>query len=211
MASFFDPRRLGMGIGWGGIGDANVVFKRKFRWTMEVIGNGCKVYIPPMFVTVAARPHVTFEEVEVNFLNKKTFWAGKPTWEPITVTYLDTAGGWYNTTTWGILAWLSAVYDFNDPLRRERQSTKRWNYIANVKLTMYDGCGKQMEEWILKDAWPAAANFGDVDYSVSDVANIELTLRYSDVLYSATCGLRGLGCLCGECEDPSATPQVQNV
>ena len=181
----FNPSDQGMGIGTVGIGDSGVVFKRKFRWTLAIRNQsgGCDFNIPPHFVTVAARPSISFEETEINFLNDKTWIPGKATWEPITVSFLDTN---QNDST-ELLKWLTAVFDFTTPTSK-KMSSKRAGYSGVVTLTMYDGCGTSMEEWELQDAWPQAINWGDLDMSSSDIATIELTLRYSMVKYTAKCG-----------------------
>jgi hypothetical protein len=194
----FDPSQ-GMGVGLVGIGDVSTVFKRKFRWTLELSAGGgtsCgttnqnQVY----FVKVAARPSVTFEETEVHFLNDKIYIPGKPTWEPLTVTFLDSN----KFGSADLLAWLTAVYDFSKPSSR-KMSSKRSGYCATVNLKMYDGCGTIMETWTLGDAWPQAMDFGDLDMSSSEIADVQVTLRYSMVTYEAGCGSTFSPCSCQGC------------
>ena len=179
----FNPASQGMGIGSVGIGDPQTVFKTKFRWTFEVEGYDCSFRIDPHFVKVAARPSISFEEIEINFLNDRTWIPGKATWEPVTVTFLDSNKG--NGVQ--VLSWLLAVYDFNEPTSK-KMSSKRTGFSGKATLTMYDGCGTVMEIWTLLDAWPQAVNFNDLDYSSSNIADIEMTLRYSQVKYIVGCG-----------------------
>ncbi len=183
----FDPARQGMGIGRIGIGDPNVVFKRKFRWTLEIAGNG--FVIPPFFCKVAARPNISFEETEINFLNDKTWLPGKASWEAITVTYMDVAGILGNGATGANLAlyqWLVNVFDFSSPISKKMNS-KLCGYAGRASLILWDGCGTPLETWTLLDAWPQAINFGDLDYSSSDTVDIELTMRYSQVNFVHNC------------------------
>lgn len=42
--------------------------------------------------------------------------------------------------------------------------------------------------YILKDAWPSAINFGDLDFSSSDVTTIEMTLRFSRISHGGLDG-----------------------
>jgi hypothetical protein len=194
MPGGFNPASQGMGIGPVGIGDPNVIFKRKFRWTLEVEGKGCQFKVPPYFVKVAARPSITFDETEVHFLNEKMYIPGKATWEPLSVTFLDTN----QSGSSQLLKWLTAVFDFSEPTSK-KMSSKKESYVGEVTLTMYDGCGSPMERWTLSDAWPQAINFGDLDYSSSEVADIQVTLRYSQVKYISQCG-EGLNrCDCKGC------------
>ena len=194
----FNPAFEGMGVGgWLGVGGVNVTFKRKFRWTLEIRGKqgGCDFYVPPHFVQIAARPQVTFEEVEINFLNRRTWWPGKPTWEPITVTYFDAVGNHGQQTPHQLIRWLSAMYTIG----KDRMSSRRNYYLGEAELFLLNGCGQKMERWLFLDAWPQAVNWGDVDYSSSDIATIELTLRYSDVRYWPGCGRALNLCGCGSC------------
>lgn len=181
-------------MGIGRLGNSDLVFKRKFRWTLRWEGfcNGRKV--PEHFVKLAARPSLTIEETEINFLNAKTWIPGKGTWETITVTYYDV-----NTQdNIDLYTWLAAVYDFARP--GQLNQGRRSDYAAIGTLTLYDGCGASMEEWKLKDAWPQSINFGDLDYSNSEEVTIELTIRYSQVEYTSLCPKRDIPVCCTPCQ-----------
>src|SRR4051812_15164023 len=95
------PGRRSMGI--GKLGDRGLSIKRKFRWTLSIFpycnassGSGTTNAaanavqgIGPNFVKSSQRPNFDIEEQELNFLNAKTWIAGKLTWQSITVTYID--------------------------------------------------------------------------------------------------------------------------
>lgn len=173
---------INMGI--GRLGGGNVLHKRKFRWTFEVLkgfGNDAVVLVPEHYVKMAARPNVSIEETEIHHLNAKTYIPGKGTWETITVTYYDVAelNGDGNVGLW---SWLANVYDFTNPTTL-KQNSIRSNYAGNAVCTLYDGCGSPLEAWTLGDCWPQAVNFGELDYSSSEECTIEVTLRYSNVAY----------------------------
>jgi hypothetical protein len=175
------PTKRSMGI--GKLGDSRLSLKRKFRWTLQILpyckSNGA---IGPNFVKTAARPNYDIEEVELNFLNAKTWIAGKLTWQSITVTYIDAgAVDLKNLYQWiGQNAQLNNSVDFN-------QGTSFNDYAARAQLVLYDGCGNPMEAWQLDNVWPQAVNFGELDYSSSEEVTIELTLRYDQVCYNSYC------------------------
>lgn len=180
-----------MGIGL--LGAVNLVIKRKFRWTFEV---NSPVKVPKDFVKLAARPNLSIEETELNYLNAKTWIPGKASWETISVTYYDVA----NSANMGLWSWIAHVYDcFSDDTAYQKlwMGTAKSDYAGEAELTMYDGCGDTLERWTLLDAWPQAINFGELDYSSSEEATIELTLRYSQVRYFNACGgqIEGAGCM----------------
>src|SRR6516162_10161528 len=82
----------GQDMGMGDLGLADVIFKRKFRWTFS-IQTACNNYtVPASIVKLAARPNLTIEETEINYLHGKMWIPGKGAWETITVTYYDIAG-----------------------------------------------------------------------------------------------------------------------
>lgn len=169
-------------MGMGELGGPTLVFKRKFRWTFEITGlcNGDEV--PKHFVKLASRPNISIEETEINYLNAKTWIPGKATWETITVTYYDVA----TNENQKLYNWLASVYNFVDPLK-STQGKHRSDYSGTGTLHLYDGCGVPLEVWTMRDVWPQSINFGELDYSSSEEATIELTLRYSQVAYESLC------------------------
>jgi hypothetical protein len=188
--------RMGIGV----LGDDNIVFKRKFRWTFTVEDICGSSAIPESFVKLAARPNLSIEETEINFLNAKTWIPGKGSWNTITVTYLDVAnvaGSTVKPESPGspdnIYKWLASVYDFRGKAAgatpgQLNNGSRRRDYAAVGVLKLYDGCGGILETWLLEDMWPTEVNFGDLDYASSDNVEIELTLRYSNVEYTPGCG-----------------------
>ena len=180
-------------MGIGQLGFKNLVFKRKFRFTFELSEICGQRTVPKHFVKLAARPSLTVEETEINFLNAKTWIPGKASWETITVTYIDVA----SNEMQNLYSWLASVYDFTDPIQLSMGS-QRQDYSAVATIKMWDGCGQLIDTWILRDVWPTAINFGELAYDNSENAEIELTLRYSDVKYESTCP--------GFTIDPCCTP-----
>ena len=171
--------------------NGNLVFKRKYRWTFELRPFCKRGTIPTYFVKLAARPSLTIEETEINYLNGKMWIPGKGTWETTTVTFYDLSDG--STGLADLYTWLATTYDFTDPVKL-KQSSKIGSladgkgYSCNGALKLYDGCGTMMEEWDLSNMWPQAVNFGELDYSSSEEVTIEVTLRYSQVRYINYCG-----------------------
>lgn len=186
-----DKKPMGIGV----IGQPDIVFKRKFRWTFEILGfcDNEKNIVPEHFVNVASRPNLAIEETEINHLNAKTWIPGKASWETITVTYMDVA----HSEMRSLWNWLATTYDFTDPVNLRQGEKRDWD--ATGLLSMYDGCGTLLETWQMQRVWPTAINFGDLDYSSSDVATIELTLRYSDVKYRSYCPEYQPEPCCGGC------------
>ncbi len=174
-----------MDMGLGSLGNSNLIFRRKFRWTFEVI-DPLQYKTAPNWCKIASRPNLTIDEQEIHFLNGWMTIPGKGKWETMTVTYYDTSEGLDN-----LFNWLVSVYEFNapNPQMHIRQASKPSEYAATCQLDMYDGCGNSMETWTLSRTWPQAVNFGELDYSSSEEQTIELTLRYAFVKLIRKCGI----------------------
>jgi hypothetical protein len=198
---------MAQAMGLGRIGGPNIIFKRKYRWTFEV--NTCAAglgTIPAYQVKLASRPNLSIEETEINFLHGKMWIPGKGSWETITVTYYDLADPTEDTGIRNLYSWLASVYDFTDPVNLY-QSSRRGDiggaitvgYAGVGTLKLFDGCGVSLETWTLKNLWPQAINFGELDYSSSEEVTIEVTLRYSEVEYEINCGAPFEPCPCVGC------------
>ncbi len=193
---------VGQPMGMGTLANSSIVFKRKFRWTFEVI-NVCSGNVPETFVKLAARPNISIEEQEINFLNGKLWIPGKGTWETIAVTYYDVAAGQSGASDMSVVySWIASVYNFTDPIRLQQSSTAA-GYSGIGVLNLYDGCGTGIEQWQLGNMWPQAINFGELDYSSSEECTVEVTLRYSQVKFVPLNGcMKPLTACCSGCSSP---------
>lgn len=168
-------------MGIGPLGAPNIIIKRKFRFTIQ-FATPCGP-VPEFFVKAAGRPQLDIDEVELNYLNAVTWIPGKGKWQPMTVTYVDVA----NRAMQGLYNWIATVYDFTDPVNLRNSEKAGWS--GTGLLTLYDGCGSPLEFWLLGSCWPQSINFGDLDYSDSETATIELTIKFSEVQYLGNCGV----------------------
>lgn len=201
--------KIPMGIGQ--LGFKNLIFKRKFRYTLEFQDICGTQSVPRHYVKTASRPNLAIEETEINFLNAKTWIPGKGSWETMTVTYIDVA----TADVAPLFNWLASVYNFTDPINLE-QGSQRQDYTATAILKLWDGCGQLLERWTMTDVWPTAINFGELDYASSDECTIELTLRYSNVKYEPICPGFEIHPCCTPCDNsntqiPPPAPNVPNT
>jgi hypothetical protein len=189
------PNRSGLGIemGLGKLASGNVVFKRKYRWTMKLDTHCDNQKIEEFYVKTTNRPQITIEETEINYLHGKFWIPGKATWEALTITFYDVADK--SNANNALFGWLATTYNFTDPIGLH-QSTLRGpdadfasgGYGCDGTLSLYDGCGTPLEEWLLFGMWPQSINFGELDYSSSEECTIEVTTRYDNARYNPLCG-----------------------
>jgi hypothetical protein len=189
-------------MGLGTLAGPKTIFKRKYRWTFAM-QTSCGD-IPDTVVKVANRPQLDIEETEINYLHGKMWIPGKAAWQTTSVTFYDVVekGGTGNNDITNLYKWLSTVYAFHSntglhqsSIRGDKGATATGNgtsnttgsiagYAGTAVLNMYDGCGEVLETWILGHVWPQSISFGELDYSSSDEATVEVTLRYSEVQYN---------------------------
>jgi hypothetical protein len=186
-------------MGIGKLGFPNLSIKRKFRYTLTIEPNCRKGVLLPIgesFVKSASRPNFDIEETELNFLNGKTWIAGKVSWQEMTVTYMDTS----SNETAALYRWIGQSAPMSPDKNNMWQGTSFKDYAATATLRLYSGCGDVMEQWTLSNVWPKAANFGELDNTSSEEATIELTLRYDQVVYVGFCPEVIFDPCCSPCE-----------
>jgi hypothetical protein len=131
--------------------------------------------IQEWFVASGSRPSITIDEVEIPFLNTSTFVAGRFLWEAIDVTFRDPIGP-------------SAAQALMEWVRLHAESvTGRMGYAAgykkDIELELLDPTGVVIEKWILQGTFLTGVNFNDLDYSSSDIADINATLRFDRAVH----------------------------
>ena len=121
------------------------------------------------FVISTSRPKMTINEVEIPFLNTSTYVAGRFNWESIDVTFKDPIGP-------------SAAQALMEWVRLHAESvTGRMGYAAgykkDIELEMLDPTGVVVEKWILQGTFLTNVDFGSLEYSDDEIADITATLR----------------------------------
>ena len=138
--------------------------KLKNRFVMSIDG------IPAYLIKTAARPSITFEEVELNHMNVKRFVKGKGTWETIEITMYDQV---VPSAAQAAMEWIRLSHE--SVTGRDGYSDF---YKKDVDFQVLGPVGDVVEQWKLKGTWIQSANFNDLDFSSSDPVEISLTLRY---------------------------------
>jgi len=189
------PRDMGLGI----IGDRSTCFRQQFRWTFSVGANrlstgnstGAPGYIgdatdnskPILPPSKAARPNLELKEMEVRHVNETVFYPGRPEWKPLNITLYHI--GPFNHDP--IFDWIMTMYDPRPGVADQdvwkapiEKSGSGQQLIQNrAILTMYDGCGEEVERWIYQHVWPQTVDWGMLDMTSSELVYIDVTLRYA--------------------------------
>jgi hypothetical protein len=140
--------------------------KRKNRFILRFPSS---LGINEWYVLSAARPSAKINATEIPFLNTSTYVAGRFVWEELRVQFKDPIGP---SASQALMEWF----------RLHAESvTGRQGYAAgykkDVELEMLDPTGVVVEKWILQGTFLTSLNFGDLDYSRDDLANVTISLR----------------------------------
>lgn len=159
---------------------ATIETRRKHRWMFATLGRGSGQFSSAELLVLqsAQRPQFKFEEPEMHHNQEVARFAGKQDWEPCTLTWYDTEQN--PDVSAGVYAWLQSVVDFpsanvNLPSVYKKQAT----------LQMVNGQGSPNETWLMCNTWPKEVNWGDLDYTDTEIATIEATMRYDRALKTA--------------------------
>ena len=183
-----------MGFQFGLERDANTCFPRKFRWLFGLdditpFPNDTSVNVLPP--RKAARPQLTFKDMEAQHLSETVFFPGKAEWKPINITLWEMPKAIGNP----VFEWVRRAYR---PEPQSGSNSKVWTpsvdcdsgqvlgegsfteqrFKRSAILFLLSGCGDCMEKWVFQNAWPQTINWGDLDMGNSEVVTVDITLRY---------------------------------
>lgn len=165
-----------MGLDYGLDGNARL-YKRKHRWLFHIddVSAGRKSggirTLPP---SRAARPNLSFQEMNAKHLNEDVYYPAKPDWKPIQLTLYDLK----TDDAHPVFEWVKKAYDPSPQIKGWFPSVGNDFIRQSVRLELYDGCGNTIEYWVYENPWPQSVNFMDLDMGSSEYLTCEITLRY---------------------------------
>ena len=138
--------------------------KLQNRFIMQI--DGINAYL----VKGMARPSIESEEVTLEHMNVTRYVKGKSRWQTIDITLYDPV---VPSAAQQVMEWVRLHHE--SVTGRDGYSDF---YKKNITFNLLDPVGAVVEEWELKGAFITSANFGDLDFSSSDPAEITLSLQY---------------------------------
>lgn len=145
--------------------------KRKNRWFFRFPS---ELGIQEWTLKSAARPKISQNETEIEFLNTSTWVVGRFIWESITVVLRDAIGP---STTQAVMEWVRL---------HSESVTGRQGYAAgykkDVEIEMIDPNGFVVEKWLLEGAMITNADFGDLSMDDDSIAEVSIELRFDRAL-----------------------------
>lgn len=154
--------------------------KFRFRGEFENFGiSNPKTELTKQIMTFA-RPQVTFDPVEIPVYNSKVYIAGRPTWNAVSVTLRDDAGGNVSRL---VGEQLQKQFDFME----QASAASGIDYKFISRIEMLDGANGNtepqiLEAWELYGCFLTDVNYNDVDYGSNDPVTITMAIRYDNAI-----------------------------
>lgn len=172
--SNFGVPLLGAGAGGGKIGLLQPKPKYRFRVRVANFGTNLDQEDITRQVLSVTKPQIEHEIVEVHSYNSRAYYAGKHSWNTITLVLYDDIT---NAASSAVLA------QQQKQLNHFEQTG--WAAGMNYKFDMFietlDGGNiKILDQWFIEGCFISGTEFGDFDYSASESSTISLTIRYDN-------------------------------
>lgn len=158
--------------------------KYRFRAVFENFGvSSDRVELTKQVASIS-RPNVNFNPFVIEAYNSKVNLVGKPSWEPVTVTLRDDAGGNVSKL---VGEQIQKQFDFAE----QASASSGIDYKFVLKFEMLDGGNganqpNVLETWELYGAFVNQVNYGEMSYTESAPAEIVLTITYDNAVQSPT-------------------------
>ena len=160
--------------------------KFRFRVSFENFGvSNPKTELTKQVMTFA-RPQLTFDPVEIPVYNSRVYIAGRPTWNAVTTSLRDDAGG---NVTRLVGEQLQKQFDFME----QASASSGIDYKFITKLEMLDGANGNiepvvLETWELYGCFLTDVNYNDADYGSNEPMTITMSIRYDNAIQTTTPG-----------------------
>jgi len=158
--------------------------KYRFRVSFENFGLGTNVTELTKQVVDFTRPSMSMEPVEIPIYNSTIYYAGKPKWETTTVNVRDDSLG---NVAKLVGEQIQKQFDFLQ--QASAVSGIDYKFITRCEIT--DGgngtaAPEILETWELYGCFLSQVNYGELNYSSSDPATIQMTIRFDNAVQKPT-------------------------
>lgn len=163
-----------IGIAGSTDGPSNVIeLRRQHRWRFETLGRGSGTWGQQelLLLQSAARPSLSFQPVEMHHNQEVAYFAGKQTWEPITLVWYDSEQN--PDISKGLYHWIETLTNMTSVNVNHPR-----NYKRQAQLAMLDGSGQVTERWTMYGTWPESSNWQELNYTGTELMTCEASMRY---------------------------------
>jgi hypothetical protein len=161
----------GFNIGGSGDGPSYVTeTRRKHRWRFKTLWDFSREIL--ILLQKANRPSVSFEEPAMHHDQEQVYFAGKQTWEPISLAWYDAVQP--QDVSEKMWEWVNSVCDIPNANVASPDDYKK----KDASLEMMDNTGTADETWKLHGCWPKEINWGEINYTDTELQLVEVTMRF---------------------------------
>jgi hypothetical protein len=162
--------------------------KLKYRFRVQLQNFG--VTKPTTEITKqvmnVSRPKISFENIEIHVYNSKVNYAGKHTWDPITLTIRDDNG---SNVAKLVGEQLQKQFDFFE----QASASSGIDYKFTTVIELLDGGNGAfdptvLETWECYGCYVQDATYQQADYSSSDPLDIALTIKFDNAIQTDGAG-----------------------
>lgn len=194
-----------------GVGNQGLLMpklKYRFRVTLENFGITKPTTELTKQVVSAARPQVQFENQVLHVYNSQINYAGKHSWQPMSLTVRDDAQG---NTTRLVGEQLQKQFDFFE--QASAASGQDYKFLARIEMLdgangafAESGSPNVLETWEVYGCYLQSVNYNELAYAESTAMEIALTIQYDNALQIGPTGTPvGLGASVGRTLSSLAT------
>ncbi len=154
--------------------------KYRFRIQLENFGLDKPTTELTKQVVTAGRPQVQFENQTIHVYNSQIKYAGKPTWQAMTISIRDDVGG---NVTKLVGQQLQKQFDFFE----QASAAAGIDYKFQTRIEMLDGGNgtheaNVLETWELSGCYLQQVNYNELAYAESTPMEIALTIEYDNAI-----------------------------
>jgi hypothetical protein len=156
----------------------------KLKYRYRVVFENMGVSTPRTELTkqvmTFTRPTINFEEIEVPIYNSRIYLAGRQTWDAVSATFRDDAGG-------NVSRLVGEQIQKQMDTLEQASASSGIDYKFVTRCEVLDGGNgtstpNVLETWELYGCFLVSANYGDLDYASNDPVTIECSIRYDNAV-----------------------------
>jgi|TARA_E500000178_G_C16791971_1_gene648426 hypothetical protein len=152
----------------------------RFRVVLENFGVSTPRSELTKQVADVTRPELNFENQTLDVYNSRVYYAGKHTWNPLTLTLRDDVN---NAVSKLVGEQIQKQFDFFE----QASAASGVDYKFTTRIEMLDGGNGAsspniLETFELYGAFIESVNYNTLNYATSEPATITLTLRYDNAI-----------------------------
>lgn len=163
----------------------------RFRISFENFGVSGQTVEMTKQVAEAARPQVQFEDKTIEVYNSKIHYAGKPTWQKLTVKLRDDVT---NAVTLLVGEQVQKQFDFFE----QSSAASAGDYKFTMRIEILDGANgtstpQALEVWEVYGCYLVSTNYQDLKYSEQGPVMIDLSIQFDNAVQTTPAGGIGSG------------------